>query len=208
VQLDRPFRIVTPTVDGEALAVLAGADAEFTAPQVQAVIGRYSVEGVRRALGRLTGQGIVIARRPTRTALYRLNRAHLGADPIIAIATIRTRLISELQRRFEQWDPSPDFAALFGSAASNRMRVDSDIDLFVTRPRAIDPDLSAWRDQVDSLTHAVTSWTGNDARLLEYDTTDVSKGQAIGDPLLRQVRDEGLVLYGPPSFLRRPRATG
>lgn len=206
MELQRPFGIVAPTVDGDALAVLAGADAEFTAPQVQALIGSYTVEGIRRALHRLTGQGIVNVRRPTRTALYRLNRSHLGAGAILAIATIRTRLLSELRRRFEQWDPSAEFAALFGSAAVGTMRADSDIDLFIVRPRAVDPDLLAWRDQVDTIARDVTSWTGNATRVLEYDSGEVSEGRAIGDPVLSDIRDEGLVLHGPPSFLRRTRA--
>ncbi len=208
MQLDRPFRIVSPTVDGDALTVLAGADADFTAPQVQAVIGSYTVEGVRRALQRLTAQGIVIARRPTRTALYRLNRSHLGADAVLSIATIRSRLLTELRRRIEQWEPSPEFAALFGSAATGTMRADSDIDLFVVRPRAVDPDLPAWSDQVTAIARDVTSWTGNDTRVLEYDAGDVSEGQVVGDPVLKDILAAGLVLHGPPSYLRRSRAKG
>lgn len=203
MELHRPFRIVSPTVDGGALAVLAGADEEFTAPQVHALIGSYTVEGVRRALQRLTAQGIVTARRPSRAALYRLNRCHLGAQAVLAIATIRPRLLSELRRRLGQWDPVPEFAALFGSAATGAMRADSDIDLFVVRPHAIDPDLAAWRDQVDAVAHDVTLWTGNDTRVLEYDTNDVSAGRVVGDPVLSEIVAHGLVLHGPPSYLRR-----
>lgn len=206
MQLDRPFRIVTPTVDGGVLAVLAGADADFTAPQVQALIGSYTVEGVRRALQRLTAQGIVSARRPTRTAQYRLNRSHLGADAVLSIATIRSRLLTELRRRFEQWDPTPEFAALFGSAAKGTMRAESDIDLFVVRPRAVDPDLPAWSEQAAAIARDVTSWTGNDTRVLEYDTEEVSKGRVVGDPVLNDILAAGLVLHGSASFLRRSKA--
>jgi predicted nucleotidyltransferase len=135
--------------------------------------------------------------------LYRLNRSHLGADAILAIATIRARLLAELRRRIGQWDPPPEFAALFGSAADGTMRADSDIDLFIVRPRAIDPDLPPWRDQVDAMARDVTSWTGNDTRVLEYGTEEVSAGRAIDDPVLNDIRRGGLVLHGPPSFLRR-----
>lgn len=203
--LHRPFQIVSPTVDGDALAVLAGADAEFTAPQVHALIGMYTVEGVRRALQRLTSQGIVIARRPTRAAMYRLNRAHLGADAIVAIATIRPRLLERLRRRLDEWAPPAEFVALFGSGATGTMRDDSDIDLFIVRPRTVDPDLSAWRDQVDAIERDVTSWTGNDTRVLEYDPREVRDGRAIGDPVLRDILSEGIVLHGSASLLRRPR---
>jgi len=206
MQLDRPFRIVSPTVDGGVLAVLAGADADFTAPQIQALIGSYTVEGVRRALQRLTAQGIVIARRPTRTAQYRLNRSHLGADAVLSIATIRSRLLTELRRRIEQWDPTPEFAALFGSAAKGTMRAESDIDLFVVRPRTVDPDLPAWSEQVAAIARDVTSWTGNDTRVLEYDTEEVSAGRVVGDPVLNDILAAGLVLHGSASYLRRSKA--
>lgn len=203
MQLAQPFRIITPTLDGDALAVLAGASDEFSAPQVHALIGSYTVEGVRRALQRLVGQGIVIARRPTRTVLYRLNRDHLGAEPVVAIATMRTRLLSQLRQRFERWDPTAEYAALFGSAASGKMRADSDIDLFVVRPRNTDADSAPWRDQVDAVARDVTSWTGNDTRVLEYDTGEVAEARAIDDPILDDILSHGLVLHGSSSFLGR-----
>ena len=57
--LSRPFLAVTPTIDGDVLAVLARADASFTPPQVHGLIGSHSVAGVRNALVRLTGQGVL-----------------------------------------------------------------------------------------------------------------------------------------------------
>lgn len=194
--LQRPFQIISPTVDGDALAVLAGAEAEFTAPQVHALIGQYTVEGVRRALNRLTSQGIVLARRPTRAALYRLNRAHLGSDAVVAIATIRQRLLAELRQRLEQWVPSAEFVALFGSAATGVMRDDSDIDIFIVRPSIIDADLPVWREQIDAIERDLTSWTGNDTRVLEYDTREVRDGRAAGDPVLHDILRDGIVLHG------------
>lgn len=203
--LQHPFQIISPTVDGDALAVLAGADAEFTAPQVHALVGHYTVEGARRALQRLTSQGIVIVRRPTRAALYRLNRAHLGADAVVAIATIRQRLLAELRRRLEQWAPSAEFVALFGSAATGAMRDHSDIDVFIVRPSNVDADLLAWREQIEAMERDVTSWTGNDTRVLEYDTSEVREGRAHGDPVLHDILRDGIVLHGSASLLRRPR---
>ncbi len=61
-----------------------------------------------------------------------LNRCHLAAEPIIAIANLRGQFITQLQDEIRSWNPPPPYAALFGSAARSAMRVDSDIDLVLT----------------------------------------------------------------------------
>jgi len=56
--------------------------------------------------------------------------------------------------------------------------------------------------RVGHLSHAVTSWTGNDARVLEYSHRDLAV-RALDDPVLASVADEGLPVAGPTMFLRR-----
>ena len=52
MDLSRPMRVVTPTLDGDVLVVLAGTDAPLTGRQVHTVLGRASETGVRMALER------------------------------------------------------------------------------------------------------------------------------------------------------------
>lgn len=203
MELQRPFRVVTSTVDGDVLAALAGADAEFTPPQVHRLIGDWSVTGVRKSLDRLAAQGIVAHRVVGRAGLYRLNRQHLAAPAIQAIAGQRDELLGRLRNRLATWRPRPDYAALFGSAARGGMSVESDIDLFVVRPDEIDPDDPAWRDQLDALERDVTAWTGNDARVLEYTTSECVRGAREGDAVLVDIAREGIHLLGAESLLRR-----
>jgi predicted nucleotidyltransferase len=203
MELQSPFAIITPTVDGDALAVLARADDEFTAPQVQRLIGAHSVEGVRRALVRLSEQGIVEARRPSRTIYYRLNRAHLGAEAVVALAGLRSRLIGRLRERIAAWDPRPELAALFGSAATGTMRPDSDIDVFVVRPPGVDADHEGWRNQLELLTDDVAAWTGNDVRVLEYGADEVVAARRDGDVVLDDIATVGIALHGQLTYLRR-----
>jgi predicted nucleotidyltransferase len=208
VELQHPFRVVTPTLDGDVLAVLARAEAEFTPPQVHGVLGRYSEDGVRRVLGRLAQQGIVEQRRAGQAVLYRLNRAHLAAPAVIALACLFDTLIERLRERIEAWPIACSYAALFGSAARREMRPDSDLDLFVVRPNDVDEDDEQWREQLDTLSHDLTSWTGNDARILEYSADEVRRGLRTRDGVLVDITAEGVRLAGPSGYLQRATRQG
>lgn len=86
MQFDRPFLALTPTVDGDVLQVLSGAEASFTPGEVQRLLGRHSIAGVRLTLKRLTEQGIVLAAPAGRAVMYRLNRDHVLASAIIEMS--------------------------------------------------------------------------------------------------------------------------
>jgi len=75
----------------------------------------------------------------------------------------------------DTWSTPCDFAALFGSAATGRMTEGSDIDVFVVRPDSVvvEDDVQ-WHEQLDALATASTSWTGNDARVLEMSASEVA----------------------------------
>jgi predicted nucleotidyltransferase len=194
VELQRPFALVTPTLDGDVLAALAGADAEFTAPQVHTLVGAHSVEGIRKALQRLSEQGIVTTSRPSHAVLYRLNRDHIAAPLILGLSRVRETLLASLSTVLQSWRPKPVVAALFGSAVTGRMRPDSDIDLFVVRPKSVDADDLAWTRQVRELERLVVAWTGNDARVLEYAASEF--GDDHDDPVVDDIRRGGIILAG------------
>jgi alkanesulfonate monooxygenase SsuD/methylene tetrahydromethanopterin reductase-like flavin-dependent oxidoreductase (luciferase family) len=83
VELNSPLATVTPTLDGDVLAVLAGSDGTFTTGQLHRVLGRHSEEGIRKVLQRLVRQGVVHAERVGNAFAYRFNRDHLAAEHII-----------------------------------------------------------------------------------------------------------------------------
>jgi predicted nucleotidyltransferase len=136
-----------------------------------------------------------------------LNRAHLAARHIEALADLRGEFLRRLADELGGWDVAPAFAALFGSAARGPMRLDSDIDLLIVRHDAVDADDPTWRDQLRQLGRNVTSWTGNDTRVLEFSVTERGVGLAAGEEVLLAVRDEGIVLHGPLTYLNAARRT-
>jgi Nucleotidyltransferase domain len=204
MQLDRPFLLLSPTVDGDVLSKLALAEAEFTPPQIHRLIGRHSVEGVRNALQRLAEQGIVLQRRAGMAVLYQLNRSHLAAPAVIAIAQIQSQLIERLRDRLGEWSIRTPYSALFGSAATGQMTPDSDVDIFVVRPARTDPESDTWRSQLDGLSRDCSLWTGNDCRILEYSATELSDATSSNDAMLRAIRSEGIRLAGTTGYLLQP----
>jgi predicted nucleotidyltransferase len=200
MQLERPFLVVTPTVDGDVLTVLARAEAAFTPPQIHQLIGQRSEAGVRRALARLVEQGVVRAERAGHAIRYELNRDHIATEGITAIANLRHEFVSRLRRVVEGWAVPTPYAALFGSAARGTMRPSSDIDIFVLRPESAEDD-PIWRSQIYELESMVFRWTGNDAQVLEYDETDLHAAETR-DVVLEEVLRDGIALVGSPSVLR------
>ncbi|HEY0465114.1 MAG TPA: nucleotidyltransferase domain-containing protein [Polyangiaceae bacterium] len=201
--LTRPFRAVTPTVDGDVLSVLARADASFTPPQVRDLIGFHSVDGVRNALVRLTTQGVLRSEQVGRAYTYRLNREHVAASHIIGLAQAGREVLQRMRARIEGWAVPCEYAALFGSAATGTMTDESDLDVFVVRPDHVEVDAdSEWYDQLDAFIAACTSWTGNDTRILELSASEVEQGVATERVLLDIARD-GIDVAGPEGYLSR-----
>jgi predicted nucleotidyltransferase len=214
VQLSRPLRVVTPSLDGDLLAVLARADAAFTGRQLARLAGS-SNEGARLALTRLVEQGIVDRQAAGSAQLFRLNRDHLAAGPIVALASLREQLVGRVREELAGWSRGPLYAALFGSTARGEERADSDIDVFLLRPDDIGGDDEVWRIQVSRLERDISRWTGNDTRVLELGVADlaghapppISAGTlaVVDDSVLDDVLRDGIPLAGDPAPLRAAR---
>lgn len=146
-------------------------------------------------------QGIVTSERVGASNLYALNRAHLAVPYIEALAGLRVELISRITETLASWSVLPVFGAMFGSAVRGDMHIDSDIDLFVVRPRGVDADDPRWAGQLVDLAGRVTGWTGNDARILELSEVEVRAGLATGARVLVDIKRQAIVLFGETSFL-------
>lgn len=201
MDLRQPMRVVTPTLDGDVLAILARADKAFSNGEIASAIPDASKEGVRKALRRLVEQGIVERTRAGNALMYRLNRDHLAAPAIEALANIRLRLIERLRETIADWTIAPVAAALFGSAGRGDGVASSDLDVLIIRPELVDVEDEKWREQLDSLQQAATRWTGNDARVLEYGEDELSR-RSRQEPVVVTALEEGIELAGSLRALR------
>lgn len=202
MELSRPLRVVTAALDGDLLAVLAGADSPFTGRQLARLAG-VSSEGARQALARLVAQGIVLREQAGSAQMYLLNREHLAAPAVLALTGLRAELLNRLRHVLKGWNPAPAYVALFGSVARGEERVDSDLDICIVRADGVAEGDPIWAAQIADLERVVTRWTGNDTRVLELGAPDAtgSAGDSVIDDILR----DGVPLAGDVSALRQLR---
>jgi predicted nucleotidyltransferase len=195
VDFANPLRVLTPTLDAEVLRVLAPADKAFTGREIHRRTNGASQEGVRVALGRLVRQGIVEDERAGNATLFRLNRDHLAAAHIVALASLRQRFFDRLREELAAGTISPAAAAVFGSVARGDADEDSDIDLLIVRPPQAARDEEQWSSQLFALQVKASAWTGNDARVVEY-ASDEFRRLRTHEPLIRDAIREGIVIHG------------
>jgi predicted nucleotidyltransferase len=201
MDLSTPHRAVAAGIDGDVLVFLAGRNAPLSGRQIAENLGERSHDGVRKSLERLVDQGIVKREPAGKALMHALNREHVGADAVVAMASMRTLLWQRLRDALEAWDIPPRHASVFGSAARGDGTTASDIDVFVVRPDDVSFDDDRWRDQVDRLEQQVRAWTGNQASVIER--TEQEIGDAISSaavpPLLGDLRRDAIDLAGIPA---------
>lgn len=197
MQLHRPLATVTPTLDGDVLALLSRVDEGMTSGQVRRLLPQFSEEGVRKVLKRLHVQGVLQADRVGNAVSYRLNREHLAADHIIGLAHMQEAFLDRLRAYLDNWVIPPVFAAMFGSAARATMRLDSDVDLLLVRPTVTHDD--EWAAQVERLVIDASRWIGNDVRPVEFSTDEIES--RAEEQLIAAVLAEGLTVLGDRSWL-------
>jgi Nucleotidyltransferase domain len=198
VNVSRPYSVVTPTVDGDVLVALAGTTRPLTGRHVARLVRRGSVAAVAKALDRLVEQGLVLRMQAPPASLHTLNRQHVAAPAVEALAGIRSELLGRLRQALSAWDVQPLHACLFGSAARRDGDIDSDIDIFVVRPADVDDDDVVWGEQLGYLGDEVFAWTGNRASIVELAERDIARTFRDDPPVLQSLQRDGIDLAGIP----------
>jgi hypothetical protein len=196
MDLTRPYAVIAPTLDPGVLTVLAGTNRPLTGREIARLLGRPSHSGVRAALDRLVIQGLVEREEAGRAFLFTLNREHLAAPAAELLAGLRDELLHRIRGVIAGWAVEPDHLSLFGSAARGDGGTNSDIDLFVVRPEAVDRRNTAWRVQLDLFAVQIERWTGNPARIAEMGRSETAQLKKERPEIVDELRSDAITLAG------------
>jgi predicted nucleotidyltransferase len=196
MDVSRPYTAICPTLDSEVLATLARTTRPLTGREVARLAGRRSHAGVLEVLSRLSEHGLVDREEAGRAFLFTLNRNHLAAPAVDVLAGMRTELLKRLRDSIAAWQVAPRHVSLFGSAARGEGDTQSDIDLFIVRPKGVPEDDVRWRAQLDGLAAEIRSWTGNHASFSDVSEDELRRLRSDAPPILDELRADAIVLSG------------
>jgi predicted nucleotidyltransferase len=197
VDVARPYAVICPTLDSGVLTVLAGTTRPLTGREIARLLDRPSHSGVLDALNRLAEHGLVDREEAGRAFLFTLNREHLAAPAAELLAQMRSELLDRLRATIASWDIAPVHVSLFGSLARGEGDTNSDIDLFVVRPKKVEREDPRWREQVDLLARQIRRWTGNRAGISEVSKTTLPSLRKDDPPILSALRTDAITIAGP-----------
>jgi predicted nucleotidyltransferase len=224
MDLSDPTMAVTSALDGPVLVALALAGKPLTVSEVASKAARGSEIGIRRSLGRLVTQGIVIATELGNSRVYNLNRDHVAAKVAIDMAGLRTDLWRRIAREIESWSVRPLYASVFGSAARQDGDSTSDIDLLLVRPSTMtevsraqknksimealgmwanviatrvmsDSQAKKWSTNIDVLHRKVRSWTGNPLQVVNLSAIEWSGQRRRKSKIYQEIKRDEVRLY-------------
>lgn len=191
MDLGAPLLDVAPGVRGALLQVLARLEQPVTRRELASLAG-VAPGHASAVVEALIGVGLVSETVAGRSSMVALNRRHLAAGPVLALAGLRGELVGRLSERFSGW---PDLlgAWLLGSVARGDAGGESDVDVLIV---ARDLESADLHERLAQLQADVSSWTGNDLQLVEHSATSWRALVRARNPLVEQLRLEGIVLGG------------
>ena len=201
MDLGSPVLDIAPAVRGALLQALARLEQPVTRRRLAAAAG-VAPGNASAVIEELIQAGLVSETVAGRSSMVVLNRDHLAAGPVLALAGLRGELIRRLRERLSAW-PELNGAWLFGSVARGDADSDSDVDLLIVADDLQSHDL---HERLSRLQADVRSWTGNDLQLVEHSPSSWRKLTQAKNPLVEQIRLDGIALAGSTaSVLRRHR---
>ena len=196
MDLGSPVLDIAPAVRGALLQALARLEQPVTRRQLAAAAG-VAPGNASAVIEELIQAGLVHETVAGRSSMVVLNRDHLAAGPVLALAGLRGELIRRLRERLSAW-PELNGAWLFGSVARGDADSDSDVDLLIVADDLPSHDL---HERLSRLQADVRSWTGNDLQLVEHSPSSWRKLVQAKNPLIEQVRLDGIALAGGTASL-------
>lgn len=191
MDLGSPVLDVSPAVRGSLLQVLARLEQPVTRRRLAEAAG-VAPGNASAVIEELIRAGLVSETIAGRSSMVVLNRDHLAAGPVLALAGLRGELIRRLRTRIAAW-PEIEAAWLFGSVARGDADSTSDIDVLIIADDLQSRDL---HERIALLQAEVRRWTGNDLQLVEHSPSSWCKLVREKSPLVEQIRLDGITLAG------------
>jgi predicted nucleotidyltransferase len=193
VDLESPLRTIVSPVEAETLRVLAGADTDFSAPQVHRLAESASAYGIRKALARLADAGLVLSSSHGSATVWRGNREHVLWPAIEAAVGARAELLARMRGQFAE--RSELAAYVYGSFARRSTTPESDIDIVIVYPD--DAEHDSMVDFAHTLSQHIRAWTGNEGQVFNATRSWTRDAIERADPLLTSIRRDAVTLVGP-----------
>lgn len=188
--MGRPYADIIPGARGKLLVTLA----QLETPVTVRALARHSGVSPQTALNLvddLDEAGVVHTERLGGLVLVTLNRTHVLAEPVEALARSRGRLIQRLSAELAGW-PNLAAAWLFGSAARGDGDRLSDIDVVLVAET--DADGSVWCANVAVLAQHIRLWTGNQPQIVEHTWDSFAELVHADNLLVTALRADGIAL--------------
>jgi predicted nucleotidyltransferase len=150
-----------------------------------------------RVLERLAEHGLVLAEPTNNGHMYRLNRDHVLAQPLLQATNARREALDRLTAAVRGLHPPPLHVSVFGSFARHEGTERSDIDLLIVTADEADGSDEQWQEQMRELEDRVLSWTGNRLEVLVLSRDHLRAVAEAGEPILDSLRSQALTLHGP-----------
>lgn len=197
MNLSRPWAPIRSANDMEVLRVLRGTTRPLTGREVARLVRAGSQPTINASLRRLSEEGLVHANEAGNAYLYTLNREHLAAPAVELLADVRTEFERRLRDEIADWKIAPVHVSIFGSAARGDGDTQSDIDIFVVRPREVSKDDPGWQEQLAQLSSRVLAWTGNHAGLADISEADTRRLRRERPPIVNELSRDAITIVGP-----------
>jgi predicted nucleotidyltransferase len=182
---------VIPSLDGHVYAALSSTNDPMTLGDVHRLTEGASKSGVRTVLLRMVASGLV----DLVPGGYRLNREHLAAGPIEALASLNGELTKRIRADVDSWEPQPLLVGLYGSAARRDGNERSDIDLLIIG------DVDSLGDSAMQLADLVERWTGNPAQVVLKSPTEIERLRRAEEPIVGSWAQDLVEISGTRSAL-------
>lgn len=195
MDVSAPITAAIPGVAGLVVAALLPTTEPLKGAEVASACSTASEMGVRKALARLAGSGVVL-RVP---GGYVLNRNHLVYPALELLDGLHGALRSRIDAALVEWGREVAVAGIFGSTARRDGNSESDIDVLLISD---DPALDSF---ALDLSERVRQWTGNDCHVMALSIKEVRRMKRAGEPIVNEWLRELEPIVGSITELLAPR---